>query len=65
LAWSKRRPIAGWDFNVEGATEKFHIPIENDKQDEDVVPVVPPLRDIVLETLVPIVNQLNFSFPKQ
>ena len=50
---------------MEGATEKFHIPIENDKQDEDVVPVVPPLRDIVLETLVPIVNQLNFSFPKQ
>ena len=36
-------PIDGLkDFNVEGDTEIVDISIEDEKQDKDVVPVVPP-----------------------
>jgi hypothetical protein len=51
------------DFNVEGDTEIIDIPIEDEKQDEDVVPVVPPVRrqDTDLETPVPVVKQSIFQ----
>jgi hypothetical protein len=52
--------IAGLkDFNVEGGTEIFDVPMEDDKQDEHVTPavVVPPVQNNVLETPVPVVKQ--------
>ena len=56
-------PIAGLrDFNVEGDTEVVVIPIDDEKQDEDVLPVVPPIQqDIDLETPVPVVKQTRFQ----
>jgi hypothetical protein len=52
-------PIAGLrgDFNVEGNTEMVVIPIDDEKQEEDVLPAVPPIQqDIDLETPVPVVK---------
>ena len=56
-------PIAGLrDFNVEGDTEVVVIPIDDEKQDEDVLPVVPPIQqDIDLETPVPVAKQTRFQ----
>ena len=51
------------DFNVEGDTEIVNNPIEDDKQDEEVVPVVlVPVQDTVLETPVPVAKQTRFQF---
>jgi hypothetical protein len=45
------------DVNMEGDTEMVDISIENEKQDEDVVPVVPPVQqDNYLKTPVPVVK---------
>jgi hypothetical protein len=50
------------DFNVEGDTEVVVIPIDDAKQDEDVLPVVPPIQqDIDLETPVPVAKQTRFQ----
>ena len=52
---------------MEGGTEIFDVPMEDDKQDEHVAPavVVPPVQNNVLETPVPVVKKLDFSFLKQ
>ena len=59
----QKSPIAGLkDFNVEGDTDIVDIPIEDDRQDEDVVLVVPPaLQDTVLNKFVPLVKQNRFQ----
>ena len=55
--------IAGFkDFNVERDIEIVDIPIDDEKHDKDVVPVVPPIQqqDIDSETAVPVVKQKIF-----
>ena len=43
-------------------TEIFNVTIEDDKQDEDIVPVVPPVQqDNDLETSVPVVKHTRFQ----